>query len=37
MPFVKKIFSLCISHTSDNINEASNHSAIDTTGKYYDL
>lgn len=35
MPFVKRNLSLCISHTSDSINEAGNHSPIDTAGKYY--
>lgn len=28
MPFVKKLFSLCISHTSGSINEARNHSPV---------
>jgi len=37
MTFVKKILSLRISHTSDNINETRNHSPIDTAGKYYNL
>lgn len=35
MLFVKKTPSLCISHTSDNANEARNHSPIDTAGEYY--